>query len=173
MARSNPEAPKRLAIIASKGTLDFAYPPFILGSTAAAMGWEVGIFFTFYGLPLLLRDYDPKVSPLGNPAMPLKMPFGPPALRQISWPIPALLEALPGFSLLATSLMEQTFEQKGVPSLRELRQLCIDADVNLIACQMTMDVFGFKREDFIPECTVGGAATFLEFAADADVSLFI
>jgi peroxiredoxin family protein len=57
--------------------------------------------------------------------------------------------------------------------LLELRQLCIDAGVNLIACQMTMDVFGFKKEDFIPECTVGGAATFLEFAADADVSLFI
>jgi len=173
MSRRDPEAPRRLALIASKGTLDFAYPPFILGSTAAAMGWEVGIFFTFYGLPLLLRNYDPKVSPLGNPAMPLKMPFGPPALRQISWPIPALVEALPGFSLLATSLMEQTFKQKGVPSLLELRQLCIDAGVNLIACQMTMDVFGFKREDFIPECQVGGAATFLEFAADADVSLFI
>jgi hypothetical protein len=102
MSRRDPEAPRRLAIIASKGTLDFAYPPFILGSTAAAMGWEVAI----YGLPLLLRNYDPKVSPLGNPAMPLKMPFGPPALRQISWPIPALVEALPGFPHLATTLMQ-------------------------------------------------------------------
>jgi peroxiredoxin family protein len=71
MSRRDPEATRRLAIIASKGTLDFAYPPFILGSTAAAMGWEVAIFFAFYGLPLLLRNYDPKVSPLGNPAMPL------------------------------------------------------------------------------------------------------
>ena len=112
MSRRDPEAPRRLAIIASKGTLDFAYPPFILGSTAAAMGWEVAIFFTFYGLPLLLRNYDPKVSPLGNPAMPLKMPFGPPALRQISWPIAVLVEALPGFSHLATTLMQQTFKEK-------------------------------------------------------------
>ena len=67
---------RKLTIIATKGTLDWAYPPFILASTAAALGMEVSIFFTFYGLLLLKKELDANVSPLGNPAMPMKMPFG-------------------------------------------------------------------------------------------------
>ena len=62
---------------------------------------------------------------------------------------------------------------KGVASIEELRDMCVDLDVKMIGCQMTMDVFGFKKEEFIKECTVGGAAMFLEYAADADVQLFI
>ncbi|MHB1955989.1 MAG: DsrE/DsrF/DrsH-like family protein, partial [Sulfobacillus sp.] len=62
---------KKLAIIASKGTLDWGYPPFILSSTAAALGYETQVFFTFYGLQLLRKDLSGmKVSPLGNPGMP-------------------------------------------------------------------------------------------------------
>jgi peroxiredoxin family protein len=165
--------PKRLALIASKGSLDWAYPPMILASTAGAMGWEAGIFFTFYGLPLLLKNYDPAVTPLGNPAMPMKMPFGPESFQKINWPIPTAMMAAPGFNALATTLMKQTFKNKGVASIGELRAMCLETGVNMIACQMTMDVFGFKKEDFIDECTVGGAATFLEFASHADVQLFI
>ncbi len=174
MAKSDPNAPKRLALIASKGTLDWAYPPFILSTAAAAMGWEVGVFFTFYGLTLLKPELSAAVSPLGNPAMPMKMPFGPENFQNISWPMPNLLMAnVPGFESLATTLMKQTFKNKGVASIPELRQMCIDLNVNMIACQMTMDVFGFKKDDFIPECSVGGAATFLETASQADVQLFI
>ena len=69
--------------------------------------------------------------------------------------------------------MKKTFKKKGVASIEELREMCIDMDARLIGCQMTMDVFGFSKDDFIPECEIGGAAMFLEFAADADVSLFI
>jgi peroxiredoxin family protein len=173
MSKSNPEAPKRLALIASKGTLDWAYPPFILASTAGAMGWEVGMFFTFYGLPLLLTEIEAEVTPLGNPAMPMKMPFGPDGFQKINWPIPTAMMAVPGFSALTTSLMKQTFKNKGVASIPELRSMCVDMGVNLIACQMTMEVFGFKKDDFLPECTVAGAASFLEYAADAEVQLFI
>jgi len=174
MSKSDPNAPKRLALIASKGTLDWAYPPFILASAAGAMGWDVGIFFTFYGLPLLKTDLHMQVSPLGNPAMPMKMPFGPEGFQNIVWPMPNILMAnVPGFEAMATSLMKQTFKNKGVASIEELRDMCVDLDVKMIGCQMTMDVFGFKREDFIKECSVGGAAMFLEYAADADVQLFI
>lgn len=173
MSRSDPNAPRRLAIIASKGTLDFAYPPFILASAAGAMGWEVGVFFTFYGLTLLKHDLTAAVSPLGNPAMPMKMPFGPNGFQNINWPIPTAVMAAPGFNAVATGLMKQTFKSKGVATIGELRDMCIELDVQLIGCQMTMDVFGFTQEDFIPTCKIGGAATFLEYAADADVSLFI
>lgn len=165
----------RLALISSKGTLDWAYPPFILASAAGAMEWEVAIFFTFYGLPLLKKKLDAAVTPVGNPAMPMKMPFGPEGLQKINWAIPNLVMAnLPGFESVATNLMKQTFKKKGVATVEELREMCTEMeDVRLIGCQMTMDVFGFAREDFIPECEIGGAATFLEYAADADVSLFI
>jgi peroxiredoxin family protein len=174
MSKSDPNAPKRLALIASKGTLDWAYPPFILGSAAAAMGWEVGIFFTFYGLTLLKPELTAAVSPLGNPAMPMKMPFGPEGFQNINWSMPNLLMAnAPGFEALATTLMKQTFHNKGVATVEELRESCIDMDVRLIGCQMTMDVFGFKREDFIKQAEIGGAAMFLEYAADAEVQLFI
>ncbi|MBK7334974.1 MAG: DsrE/DsrF/DrsH-like family protein [Saprospirales bacterium] len=166
--------PRRLALISSKGTLDWAYPPFILGSAAAAMDWEVGIFFTFYGLPLLKKELDAKVSPLGNPAMPMKMPFGSEGFQNINWPMPNLLMAnIPGFETVATGLMKKMFKNKGVATVEELREACIDMDVRLIGCQMTMDVFGFDREDFVPEAEVAGAAAFLAYAADADVSLFI
>jgi peroxiredoxin family protein len=160
-------------MIASKGTLDFAYPPFILASAAGAMGWEVGVFFTFYGLTLLKQDLTAAVSPLGNPAMPMKMPFGPNGFQSISWPIPTAVMAVPGFNTLATTLMKQTFKNRGVATIGELRETCVDLGVELIGCQMTMDVFGFTRDDFIESCKIGGAATFLEYAADADVSLFI
>ncbi len=174
MSKSDPNAPKRLALIASKGTLDWAYPPFILASAAGAMGWEAGIFFTFFGLTLLKPKLTTQVSPLGNPAMPMKMPFGPEGFQNINWPIPNLLMAnVPGFESLATTLMKQTFHNKGVATIEELRDMCVEMDVRLIGCQMTMDVFGFKREDFIKECEIGGAATFLEYASEADVQLFI
>lgn len=173
MSRSDPNAPKRLALIASKGTLDFAYPPFILASAAGAMGWEVGIFFTFYGLTLLLKDLKAKVTPIGNPAMPMKMPFGPEGLQNISWPIPTVAQGLPFFGDMATSLMKQTFKNKGVATIGELRDMCHEMDVRMIGCQMTMDVFGFSKSDFVECAEIGGAASFLEYAAGADVSLFV
>jgi peroxiredoxin family protein len=173
MSKSDPNAPKRLAMIASKGTLDWAYVPFILGSAGAAMGWEVGIFFTFYGLTLLRKEMTPQISPLGNPAMPMKMPFGPEGFQNIEWPIPTGMMGLPGFTAMTTGLMKQTFKNKGVASVPELRQVCIDLGVRMIGCQMTVDVFGFEMADFIPSAELAGAAAFLEYAADADVTLFI
>jgi peroxiredoxin family protein len=173
MSKTDPDAPNRLALISSRGSLDWAYPPFILASAAGAMGWEVGVFFTFYGLPLLLKELDPEVSSLGNPAMPMKMPFGPQGFQNVNWTIPTILQAAPGFGSLTTSLMKQTFKKKGVATISELRDMCIELDVQLIACQMTMDVFGFQKDDFIPESNVGGAAAFLEYASTADIQLFV
>lgn len=165
--------PKKLALIASQGTLDWAYPPLILATAAAAMDWQVGIFFTFYGLPLLKKDLDLSISPGSNPAMPMKMPFGSEGFQNVNWPMPnMLMNNFPGFEAMATSFMKKTFKNKGVASIQELRDMAVEMDVNMIACQMTMDVFGFKKEEFIDECDVGGAATFLEFASDANVTLF-
>jgi len=155
-------ATKKMAIIATKGTLDMAYPPFILGSTAAALGYEVQIFFTFYGLQLLRRDLsDVKISPLGNPAMPMPVPM------------PVLVAALPGMESMATMMMKQKMKKKGVAPLEELRALCQEADVKFIACQMTVDLFDFEKSDFIDGIEFGGASTFLEFAGETDICLFV
>lgn len=153
---------KKMAIIASKGTLDMAYPPFILGSTAAALGYEVQIFFTFYGLQLLRKDLsDVKISPLANPAMPMPVPM------------PVMVQMLPGMETMATMMMKDKLKKKGVASLEELRDLCLEADIKFIACQMTVDLFDFDKSDFIDGIEFGGAATFMDFAGDTDVCLFI
>ena len=165
-----------MTIIATKGTLDWAYPPFILASTAAALGWDVAVFFTFYGLELLKKDLSGlRVSPLGNPAMPMKMPFGPDWFRGLRWNIPNLMQGtVPGFEAFATTMMKKTIANKGVAQVAELRNACIEADVKLIGCQMTVDLFGYSHDDFVPEVKeYVGAATFLPMARDADVSLFI
>ena len=165
-----------LTIIATKGTLDWAYPPFILASTAAALGWDVSVFFTFYGLQLLRKDIRHlKVSPLGNPGMPMKMPFGPRRFRKLHWNIPNVMQAsIPGFESVATRLMKKTIRNSGVADITELRSLAIEAGVKLIGCQMTVELFGFTHDDFIPEVQeYCGAATFLPIAQEADVSLFI
>ena len=165
-----------MTIIATKGTLDWAYPPFILASTAAALGWDVSVFFTFYGLELLKKDLSGlQVSPLGNPAMPMKMPFGPEWFKSIRWNIPNALQSIvPGFEAFATTMMKKTIRNNGVAPIAELRGLCVEAGVNLIGCQMTVDLFGYKPDDFIPEVKeYCGAATFLPMAKAADVSLFI
>ncbi len=155
-------ASKKMAIIATKGTLDMAYPPLILASTAAAMGWEVKIFFTFYGLQLLRKDLsDIAISPLANPAMPMPMPM------------PVVVSILPGMEAMATSMMKAKMKKKGVASLEELRAACQEAEVGFIACQMTVDLFEFSKDQFIDNIEYGGAATFLRFAGDTDVCLFI
>ncbi len=164
-----------MTIIATKGTMDMAYPPFILASTAAALGWDVSVFFTFYGLELLKKDLQLKVSPMGNPAMPMKMPFGPQWLQNINMNIPnALVTNIPGFENMATAMMEQTTKSKGVASIAELREMSVEAGVNMVACQMTVDLFNYAQDEFIDEVSEWvGAASFLPKAAKADVSLFI
>lgn len=164
-----------LAIIATKGTLDMAYPPFILASTAAAMDWDVSVFFTFYGLELLRKDLDLKISPLGNPAMPMKMPVGPDWFRNINWAIPnSIASNMPGFETAATALMKKTIENKGVASIETLREAAMEAGAELYACQMTVDLFSYSQDEFIPEVAGWiGAAAYLPKSAEADVSLFI
>jgi len=175
MAEGAEAGTPRLSIMVTKGTLDWAYPPFIIASTAAAMGWNSTLFFTFYGLALLKKDLNPHVSPLGNPAMPMKMPFGPKWFQGIDWNMPNLLMAgVPGFESMATSFMKMTVKNHGIATIPELRELCIEAEVNLVACQMTVDLFGWKKEEFIPEISEwAGAATYLTNAKGADITLFI
>ncbi|MDB3944683.1 DsrE/DsrF/DrsH-like family protein [Gammaproteobacteria bacterium] len=156
---------KSLTIIATKGTLDWAYPPFILSSTAAALGYSVTMFFTFYGLQLLKKDLSLSVSPLGNPGMPMPMAMD-------KW-FPVMGTAIPGMQAMMTGMMKNTIKSKGVASVAELRNLCLEADVKMIGCQMTIDLFDIKHEDLIDEIDLGGAATYFEHAGESNINLFI
>lgn len=175
LKQSKENATPSMSIIATKGSMDWAYPPFILASTAAALGWDVSMFFTFYGLGLLKKDLDLKVSPLGNPAMPMKMPVGPDWLKNINMNIPnAVMGNIPGFENMATAMMKKTTEVKGIASIEELRSLCLEAEVKMVACQMTVDMFSFKEGEFIDEVSDWvGAASFLPIAQQSDICLFI
>ncbi|MBK8453065.1 MAG: DsrE/DsrF/DrsH-like family protein [Thiofilum sp.] len=152
---------KKLAIIATKGTLDWAYPPFILASTAAALGYDVQIFFTFYGLQLLKKKLNLQVTSLGNPGMPMPMPM------------PVLAQALPGMQTMMTTMMKRKMKSKGVADLAELRELCQEADVKFIACQMTVDLFDMEHSEFIDGLEYAGAAAFFEFAGESDICMYI
>ena len=164
----------KMTIIATKGTLDWAYPPFILASTAAALDYEVSIFFTFYGLTLLKKKVTAQVSPLGNPAMPMKMPMGPKWFRKISWNIPNIIQAnIPGYEALATTLMKKTIANNGVATIEQLRDLCLESGVKMLACQMTVELFGFKESDFIDGIEFVGAASYLDIANEAKINLFV
>ena len=162
-ARKRDPAAKKTTIVASKGTLDFAYPPLILGTTAAATGMDVHIFFTFYGLNIIHKDFESKlkVSPVGNPAMPMPVPM------------PNLVTVLPGMGPMATTMMKSMFDRKRVPTIRELLDVCRESGVHLIACQMTMEVFGYREDEFIEGVEFGGAAAFLSEARRSHVTLFV
>jgi len=157
---------KSMSIIVTKGTLDWAYPPFILATTAAAMGLDVTMFFTFYGLQLLKKDLNLKVNPIGNTAM--EMPMG-----GMHMAMPNILAAMPGATALTTNMMKNLVKKKGVASIEELREMAVETEVNMIACQMTMDLFEWKKEDMIDGITLGGAASWVDVATRSEINLYI
>ncbi len=155
---------KRMAIIALHGSLDAAYPPLIIGTAAVAMDMDVAIFFTFYGLEILKKGNADKlqVSPVGNPAMPQPIPG-------IS--VPNIIGMLPGMTAVATNMMNGWMKKANTAKLSELLEIAVESGVRLIACQMSMDVMGIKKEDLIDGVEIAGAAAFIEFAAEDAIAM--
>lgn len=149
----------RLGIISSHGTLDAAYPPLILATSAAAIGMEAAIFFTFYGLEIIKKGNADKlkVAPIANPAMPV--------------PVPNIVGMLPGMTAMATRMMNGWMTKANVAKVSELLDIAIESDVRMIGCQMTMDVMGIKKEELIDGIEIGGAATFLNFVSEDAIAL--
>jgi peroxiredoxin family protein len=160
------ENAKSMSLIVTKGSLDWAYPPFILATTAAAMGLNVSMFFTFYGLNLLKKKLDLAVTPLGNPGMAMPMMGG-------HMKMPNIMPIIPGMDAMATGMMKNLIKKKGIASIEELRDLAVEAEVNMVACQMTMDMFEYDMADLIEGPDLGGAATYIEIATKSEINLFI
>lgn len=157
---------KSMSLIVTKGTLDWAYPPFILATTAASMGLNVTMFFTFYGLTLLKKELDLRVTTLGNAAMEMPM-------MGMHMAMPNLMGAMPGMESLTTTMMKNLIKKKGVASIEELRDLAVEAEIRMIGCQMTLDLFEYKTSDLIDGIELAGAATYIETATQSDINLFI
>jgi peroxiredoxin family protein len=158
---------KKMTIIVTKGTLDWAYPPFILGTTGAAMDVDVTMFFTFYGLQLLKKDLSHlQISTLGNPAMEMPM-------MGMHMQMPNLVSAIPGVDAACTKMMKNLIKKKGVASIEELRELAIEGDIKMVGCQMTMDLFEWSADDMIDGIEIGGAATYMGEALESDINLYI
>ena len=174
-------ATERLAIIATKGTLDMAYPPLILASTAASLGIETAVFFTFYGLNIIHKKkmHELKIAPIGNPAMPMAFPpsMQNPVTNAISSIFPGppqIMGIIPGMTDLMSFMMKKTIKEHGVADIPELIEACKEAEVKLIPCQMTMELFGYKYEDLIDGLEPpAGAATFINYVLEADKPMII
>ena len=154
------EGSKEMVIVSTKGTLDMAYPPLILASTAAAFGYEVTVFHTFWGLEILHEEHSKelKLSAVGNPNM----------------PIPNAIAALPGMDRLTTRMMRKRIEENDVATVEELVRTALDSGVELQACQMTIDLLGYDEGEFYEGVTTGvGAATAFQRMASADIQLLV
>ncbi len=158
---------KSMSMIVTKGTLDWAYPPLILATTAAAMDVKVTMFFTFYGLQLLKKDLGHlQITTLGNPGMEMPM-------MGMHMTMPNIVSAMPGADAMCTAMMRNLIKKKGIASIPELRDAALESDVKMIGCQMTMDLFEWHRHDLIDDIEVAGAATYMENALESDINLFI
>ena len=150
---------KKLSIIASRGTLDLAYPPLIQASTAAALGYDVEVFFTSYGIELVKNTPRLQATTIGNPGLPMPIP------------LPVFLQTLPGMQSVMTMMMQQKLKSKGVMSIKQLRSNCLDSGVKFIACEMTLDLFDIDQSDMLEGVSVGSVETYLEFAGKSHISL--
>lgn len=158
---------KKMTIIVTKGTLDWAYPPFILATTAVAMDVEVNMFFTFYGLQLLKKKLDHlQISTLGNPAMEMPM-------MGMHITMPNIVSAIPGVDAMASKMMKNLIKKKGIASVEDLRDAAVEMDVKIIGCQMTMDLFEWESDQMIDGIDIAGAASYIEMAKDSDINLYI
>jgi peroxiredoxin family protein len=157
-------AADKKTIIVFSGDLDKAIAAFVIANGAAAMGDEVTMFFTFWGLNILRR--------LGAPPHPrtrLQALFG----RMMPGSSRALGLSKMHFAGLGPRLMRRVMRSQGVASLEELMASAKEQGVRMIACTMSMDVLGFRPEDLIDGLEFAGVATYLGAADEANVNLFI
>lgn len=157
------KAARKLCIIASKGSLDMAYPPLILGNAARMSGIETHIFFTFWGLDIVRKSLQKKlhVATVGNPSM-----------NAWGWHFPTMVGGIPGMTDFATVMMKKEIDKLGFPPVDEFIQTLVDSGAKLYGCKMSMDMMKLTKDDLIEGAEVLGAMEFLEIA-DGGQILFI
>ena len=147
-------APRKLSFIASKGSLDMAYPPLIMANAARMSGVEVNIFFTFWGLDIInpKKQNHLHVAVVGNPSM------------HPSFHFPTLVGVIPGMSHLASWMMNREIANLDFPPVGEFVQLLMDSGANLYGCKMSMDMMKLTEKDLVPGAKELGAMEFIEIS---------
>lgn len=155
---------KKVSIIVSRGSLDGIYPGLIMANGARMEGIEANLFFTFFGLYGILKNYmdSIKIATVGNPAMRVPSAKG--------FPLPTWMGSIPGMSAFATSMMKKEMEQLDIPPVGEFIEMISDAGGKIYACKATVDMFHLGMDDFCPQMdrvlTVG---EFYELSAGAQI----
>ncbi len=150
---------RKLALIASKGSLDMAYPPMILANAARMSGIEVHLFFTFWGLDIITKKKMNKlhVATVGNPSM------------HPSFHIPTWLGSIPGMSAAASWMMRREIAKLDFPPVGEFMEMIIDSGAHVYGCKMSMDMMKLTKEDLIDGAEVLGAMEFMELSEGAQI----
>src|SRR6266704_841316 len=135
-ALTEPKTIEKIAVVISKGSLEGIYPGLIMANGARMERIEADLFFTFFGLDAIRKDRHEKikVATVGNPGLHM----------------PTLLGALPGFSALATKLMQRQMEKLDIPPIPEFVELIADSGASFYACKASVDMFGLTLDDFVP-----------------------
>jgi peroxiredoxin family protein len=162
------EQPRKIAFICSKGDLDMAYPALIMGWAALGNGAEVTLFFTFWGLDLVTKKRVDKLelSPIGRTSFKMSMM----GLPTGNLGIPGILSIIPGMTAFCTWFMKWKMKKLNVPPVCEYLQMLSDGGAKMYGCKMTVDMFGIKKEDFLP-CieSVVTASDFIDMTEDAQI----
>jgi peroxiredoxin family protein len=137
VAPAEPKVIEKVSIVISKGSLEGIYPGLIMANGARMEGIGADVFFTFFGLDAIRKGRNGriKVATVGNPGMHM----------------PTLLGALPGFSALATKMMQRQMEKLDIPPIPEFIELVADSGAGLYACRASVDMFGLSMDDFVPQ----------------------
>jgi peroxiredoxin family protein len=162
--KSNGSAPRKLALVASKGSLDMAYPPLILANAALMSGIETHVFFTFWGLDIITKAKQEKIkiATVGNPSFTMA-PYAP------HFYIPTWMGAIPGMVGMATWMMHREIDKLGFPPIPEFVDMVRDAGGCLYGCKMSMEMMGLTVDDLVDGADMLGAMEFLEIADGAQV----
>ena len=162
MFETNQNEDRKLCLICSKGSLDMAYPPLILGNAARMMGIETHLFFTFWGLDIITKSKlkGLKVATVGNPNM---HPW---------FHIPTIIGAIPGMSAAASWMMRNEIDKLDFPPVDEFVETVVDAGAYVYGCKMSMDMMKLTAEDLVEGSVVLGAMEFMDISRDSQI-LFV
>ncbi|EGL82349.1 hypothetical protein CathTA2_2165 [Caldalkalibacillus thermarum TA2.A1] len=154
----------KTTIIVFSGDLDKALASFIIGTGAAAMGKEVTMFFTFWGLNILRKEQYVHIDkPFLDKMFGKMMPRGPEKLGLSKM----------NMGGMGAKLMKKVMKEKNISSLKELIELARELDIKLVACTMSMDALGLHKEELIDGLEFAGVAHYLSEANESNINLFI
>ncbi|HEX4929861.1 MAG TPA: DsrE/DsrF/DrsH-like family protein [Gaiellaceae bacterium] len=154
--QAEPETIAKVSIVISKGSLEGIYPGLIMANGARMEGIDADLFFTFFGLDAIRkhRQGKIKVATVGNPGMHM----------------PTLVGALPGFSALATRMMQRQMEKLDIPPIPEFVEMIADSGAGVYACRASVDMFGLTIDDFVPQVTgILSVGEFYDLAAGGQI----